>query len=103
MAQIITITNSPNQELRVTLSGVEFYLRLRWNVRAQFWTVDVLDAGKTPIVTGVAVRVQYSLLSRYRDTRLPDGKLYAIDTSGAGVDPGETDLGERVLIAYDPN
>lgn len=102
MGQIIPITSDPNQELKVTLGDTEYFIRLRWNTRAQFWTLDILDAAKDPIVQGVCVRVQYSLLSRYRDVRLPDGQLFAIDTSQEGVDPAVDDLGTRVLLAYEP-
>jgi hypothetical protein len=101
MAVIIPITNDANQELKATLDDSEYFIRLRYNVRGEYWTLDMLTAGKTPIVTGVAIRVSYSLLSRYVDTRLPDGKLYAIDTSGEGLDPALDDMGERVLLAYD--
>lgn len=101
MALIIPITNDPNQELRVTLGDTEFYMIIKYNVRAELWTLNILDAGKDPIVEGIACRVDYSLLSRYKDIRLPENKLFLIDTSGEGLDPTLDDMGQRVLLAYD--
>ena len=101
MAQIIPITNDPDQDQKVLLGDTEFIIVFSYNVRGEFWTISLLDAGRDPIVTGVKAVVKYSLFSRYKDIRLPEEKLVLIDTSGAGLDPALDDLGTRVLLAYD--
>lgn len=98
---IIPITPNPNQDLRVVLSGRTYYLQFRYNTRLDSYSLNLLDADRTAIASGVRVVPNYSLLSRIVDERKPPGKLYAIDTAGTGADCGFFDLGRRILLAYD--
>jgi hypothetical protein len=102
MAQtIIPLNPLPNQDVRVVLSGSTYYLQIRYNTRLDTYTLNVQDANRAQIATGIRLVINYSLLSRIVDERKPPGKLFAIDTSGAGADCGFNDLGRRVLLAYD--
>lgn len=90
----------PHYLFQVELEGRTYTLELRWNERAAGWFLSVLTADEVPILQGRRVVVGFPLLARFRDFRLPPGELEAIDTTGAGRDPGLTELGARVQLMY---
>ncbi len=102
MAQfIIPIAANPNQNVRVVLSNTVYFINIRYNTRLDTYTFSLLDAAQNPIISGVRIVPQYSLLSGTVDERKPPGKLFAIDMSRTGDDCSFADLGQRVLLAYD--
>jgi len=94
------LLDTPLFSLETQLDGTLYSLTFRWNSRANQWFVDLADAANDPIVSGIAIVVDFPLARRCRDPRMPPGALFAVDTTGAGLDPGETDLGRRVVILY---
>lgn len=104
MSLIIPVTSEAYQEFKVSaLEGRDYYFRIQWNERAYFWTLDILTAAKSLIVAGLVLRADYSLLDQYSNESLPPGKLKVLDLGGAGQDPGPDDLGERVVLFYEPS
>lgn len=99
MRTLVIEPGAPHQRQQVLLDGREFVVELRWNERAGAWFMAVSDA-EGLILAGRRVVVDFPLLSRFASPRLPDGELFAIDTSGAGLDPGRDDLGSRVDLVY---
>ena len=93
--QIPTFTDRDNYVERVTLEGQEYELTFRWNFREECWEMSITD-----IVDGLAVRVNVDLLEFVPVVGKPPGKFIATDTSNAGLDPGLTDLGGRVVLGY---
>lgn len=93
----------PFQRFTTTLDGVPYVFDAKWNGRAEVWTLDILDEDEEPIRVGIRV-VLGAVLGRrgaaLPDSRMPTGFLVAIDLSGAGVDAGLDDLGERVQVHY---
>jgi hypothetical protein len=87
-------------EYAVDLEGSTYVVELRWNVRAAAWFLSLFDAARAPIAVGRKVALGADLRGRSADGRLPSGTLLALDTSGAGLDAAEGDLGARVLLAY---
>lgn len=62
----------------VTLDDVEYLLELSWSPRCSRWYLGLKTADGVDIVSGVAVVVDYPLLSRFGDARLPPGRLIAV-------------------------
>lgn len=86
--------------LQVSLDGVTYTLRVRWNARASAWFMDILTEDADDVIAaGLRIVVGYPL-NLYRADRKPPGLLFAQDTSGRGVDPGLGELGERVQLFY---
>lgn len=84
-----------------SLDGVDFLFEFRWNEREQRWYMDLYEADGTPVVTGIKVVADWSLLRLVvRDLR-PAGEIYSYDTTGEG-DPRLGDLGTRVRLIYIP-
>lgn len=90
--------------IRPSLSGTEFVIEFIFNDRYApdgSWTVNVYDAGRDPIATGLNAVADWSLLSRCSDPRKPVGRLYLTDITGRGQNPGRNDLGVRIRLVYD--
>lgn len=103
MAQSVIPLDSLNSQysLDVALSGTSYRLSFFWNVRGAFWTMDVTDLSDLPILMGVKLVADWDLLSNFANPLLPTGRLLCVDTSGAGTDPTDSDLGSRVILVYD--
>jgi hypothetical protein len=109
-AQIIPITNAPNQTLRaaVAINGQTATLNLtvKYNSYSGFWTMDVSDQAGTllvasvPLVTGSWPAANILAPFDY----LQIGSAYVINQNGAATDwPDDTDLGTDFLILWDDN
>lgn len=96
-----TQANTPRFSERVSLDGVTFVLRFRFNTRLSSWFLDVLDENDAPIVYARRIVIDWPLLrqTRYRDDG-PDGEMIAYDTTQRDVRPLLDDLGVRVLLGY---
>lgn len=102
MITLPTRTDVARYSQRVELSGTKFLFDFEWNDRDQHWFFDVSTDAEVKLLSGIKVVVGASLISRYRDERLPAGVLEAIDTSGKQVDPAFADLGDRVVLVFVP-
>ncbi len=87
-------------DLQVTLDGVLFTLRFRWNRREQCWYMDVGGENGRPILASIKVVIDYPLGARSRNALMPAGMFVAVDTTSQRLDPGLNDLGVRVLLLY---
>lgn len=84
----------------VTLDGVLFQLRWRWNTRAACWLVDVFDADEEPVIYGRRVSLDVDVLRQVHHLEAPFGALIAYDTTTRQTPPGRADLGDRVIALY---
>lgn len=87
-------------DMQLTLDGVAYTFEFRWNTRAGAWFMDIQTDEGEHIVSSIKVVIDLPLGARSRDARKPAGALFAVDTSGKGLDPGVSDLGERVQLVY---
>lgn len=99
--------NVPHFRQRVTLDGAEYLLTFEWNQRAEKWFFSIAASDETKILTGVKLVADYPLLTLARwNAQCPDGELYAVDSSGQGLDPHLLDLANengstpRVQVVY---
>ena len=64
--QQIPLDNSPNQNFDVTLDidgkNVDFNLFFSWNDFGKYWTLDIRDKSKTPLVTNLPLVINEDLL-----------------------------------------
>ncbi len=89
-----------HHEFNVDLDGASYAVELRWNARDGAWYFSLRDAEGAVLLSGRKVVLGAKLLGRGEDPRLPPGGLILFDTSGTNVDPGEDELGGRVLLIY---
>ena len=90
----------PNFDLQADLDGTTYTLAMRWNARLGAWFVRVLDATGVVVLMGDQRLVADFPVALYVTGRQPPGLLTAVDTSGAGLNPGFDDLGSRVILTY---
>jgi hypothetical protein len=99
-SEIAVQVDRPWQELQAPLEGAVYTLELRWSAREERWYLDVYDEDHDAIYTGVAVVLNFPLAIRCADARMWPGALFATDTSGANLEPGVDDFGDRVKLIY---
>lgn len=92
----------PHFSLQPELDGVTYTLVFDWNDRDGRWYATLADAEEQVLIPGRKVVPDFPLFARKRGPTLPTGQLIALDTSGAGLAPGLTDFGSRVLLLYIP-
>ena len=97
---IPTLADSEHYSERVELDGTIYGLTFMWNTREEAWFLSVADADGVALVSGVKLVADWQLFQSVSNASMPPGEMVAVDTSGAGLDPGLTDLGERVLLMY---
>ena len=88
-------------KFNLPLDETFYTFRFKWNTRMANWFMDILTLDETPILEGVPVFSNFAVISRFKDIRLPPGRLYFYDTSGNASDPLRFDLGERVIMVYE--
>lgn len=84
----------------VVLDGIRYVLDFRYNVRAKYWTIDLMNGSREPIYTGIRGVADYDLLTHCPHPERPSGRLYLVDLTGRGIDPLDHELGERVRLVY---
>jgi len=90
----------PSYNFQITLDGVIYGLSFNWSRRAGLWTMDIADEIGTPMLMGIRLFQGFPLISRFFKPGLPPREFFCIDTANQGKDPGEDDLGARVLLIY---
>lgn len=85
---------------KIDLVDATFRIDMAWNGRDETWWMNLYTEQGDAIVVGTPLVPDWDLLGRYRDSRLPAGHFFAVDTSGAGLPPGRNDLGDRVQLVF---
>lgn len=93
-------SSSPSFSIEVTLEGQSYLLDFHWNERAEGWFFSISDLIGVSLLAGMRLVVGFPMTARYKSELLPPGVFVALDTSGADLDPGISDLGSRVVLQY---
>lgn len=92
----------PDQTYTVTLDGVDYDIRLRWNTRDESWQCQLGLSGDNPTIT-FKITNGLDLLLPYKHLEtVPDGQLYLVDTVKMNGRPGFTTTGldKRFALVY---
>jgi hypothetical protein len=100
--RIITLpaTGTAKFQINVTLDDVPLTLQFIWNSREAAFFMTVLDENNDLLVSGHKVVVDWTLLQRYRDIRLPPGKIWVIRTDD-DIQPTIENFGSEVILVYE--
>ena len=63
-AYLVPLQPTP-QLFDISLAGVTYYLKLRWNAPNQSWVLDIMDSNQNGIVTGIPLVTGTDLLAPY--------------------------------------
>lgn len=94
----LPITSDPSQEFICKINEQKYLLRIKLNVRAETWTLDVNTSDDEPIITCIPLVLGVDLLGT---ERFETGMLFLVDYSGRGEDPGADNLDDYGLIWTD--
>lgn len=99
--ELPTRTDVPHYSFEIELDRRLYSFEFHWNDRGGGWHFTISDPNTAAVLlAGRRVVVDFPLLSRFRDERLPAGELCAVDTTGEKRGPGIADLGARVKLLY---
>lgn len=96
--EVLPFTSDPSQTFDVALGGTTYSVAARFNDENGVWTFDLtVTTGGVGLVVGVPILIGQDILGPYA---LGIGGMLAADLSGAGLDAGADDLGERVTVTW---
>lgn len=91
----------PDHNFTVDLEGTVFNLQFRLNSRTSRWHMDVRTEAGVEIVSGIPLVLNYPLLGRFKDVRLPLGEFYVLDNTGANQEPNDEAFGSTHSLVYE--
>lgn len=98
MAETLPFTSDPAQTFTVALAGTKYDIEARYNDAAGYWTFDLsLTSTGVTLISEVPILIGQDLLAPYA---LQIGGFVATDLSGAGLDAGPDDFGDRVIVSW---
>lgn len=81
--QVIPLYTSPNSNYNISISNndknITYNLEYRWNEYANYWTLDIRDSSKTPLLCNIPLLEGYNLLKNLEYLGL--GELYLVKLS----------------------
>jgi len=90
----------PKFQIETTLDDVTLVLQFLWNSREQYFFMNVYDEVQTLLVSGHKVVVDWTLLQRYRDDRLPPGKIWVV-RADEDLDITIDNFGTSIVLVYE--
>lgn len=89
-----------NQIFTISLAGVQYQLKVKWNDANQTWVLDIADAtGSNPIISGIAIVTGVDLLAPYAYLNF-GGQLIAQTTNNTNAVPTLANLGSAGLVYF---
>lgn len=100
MASRIPLRNLAAYTFDVSLEGVAYKFRVKWNHRGQYYTLDILDKEESELVAGMKLALNAQLLRTHPGRGLPPGELFVIDVSGDTAVITQANIEDRVELIY---
>lgn len=104
LIEIPTRNDLPAYEQTVKLDGVSYVIALYFNPRINDnqgkWFLVLADQNRNMLVGPVPIVANWNIIDRFVGRNPLPGTLFAFDTSGQDLDPGQFDLGDRVRLFY---
>ena len=97
--RFIELDVDPFYSFPVNLDGNQYRFRVRWNVTAEAWFLDIEGVSNTVSIHGIRLVTGVDLLAPYGESEL--GKLAIIDTSGNNLDPDFDNIGTVYQLWYE--
>lgn len=97
---ILPTFSNPNYQYQIILDKTTFNLAFKWNDFDSFWVMSIYDVGMNPIVIGIRMVLNYSLIRRFHYDTMPKGDIWAIDTTSSKLDIGLNDFQNGVSLIY---
>lgn len=89
---IIPIAPYPSFTEQVTIENVVYNLRFDFNSRGEYWVLTFSDTDGNILLDGIKIVLDFELIERFPGHDLPEGNLFAIDTTGTFETVGYDEL-----------
>ncbi len=99
---IIPFSDLASFNEEITLDNIPYNIRFDYNIRFEHWSFSISTRDLIPIVSGIKLVINYSLLDQYSGRDLPLGQLFVIDTTDEIEKVSRTNIIEPLSIVYIP-
>lgn len=90
----------PWYQFKVTLSGVVYTVRARFNKRMNRWMLDFADPSNNDILLGLPLLLERDLSGRFVMIGLPPGLMFILDNTNQGTQPTRYSFGTTHTLFY---
>lgn len=97
---IPTFENEASTTQIIEIENITYKLRIYWNVRDEDWFFDLFLLDDTPVLNGVKMVVNYTLITSFLGENVPLGDFLLFDESGNNNSCGRDELGSRCIFLY---
>lgn len=95
MATAFEIPTAPKaQSFSISLAGVTYGLKFRWNVPSAAWILDISDSAGNPLIQGIPLVTSADLLEQYAYVGI-GGQLIVQTDGDVNAVPTYENLGSR--------
>jgi len=84
----------------IAIENATYKLRIYWNVRDEYWYFSLFLPDNTPVLCGIKMPVNYTLISSFFGKNVPRGDFMLFDESGNNEPCGRDELGDRCIFLY---
>jgi len=97
-AYVIPLINQ-NQEFDISLAGITYHLRIKWNSFSQAWILYIEDSQRNPIVGGIPMVTGCDLLEQYGYLDI-GGAMVVQSTNNPSLVPDYSSLGKTGFLFF---
>lgn len=98
--QIIPFKEPSNWNQQITLGNQSFFLEFTWNALNKFWTMDIYDIEKDPIIYGIKLVPNFPLLATYVTSRKPQGEIICQNIVEGESEIKRFDMSQKFELIY---
>lgn len=88
-----------NQQFFISLAGVTYHLKVKWNKFSNAWVLDIQDSQQNNILTGIPMVTGCDLLEQYQYLNI-GGAMVVQSTNDPDLVPDYTTLGSTGLLFF---
>lgn len=97
----IPVSQEPNQIFEIKLTGVSYFIELKFNQLTDLWSISLLDANRAYIFRGRTVVLGTNFLRNTDPEKVPGLAMFVISNTDDATDPDFDRLIDgRVTIHY---
>lgn len=85
---------------QITLSGEIFILEFKWNALNEFWIMNIYSSTEDPIILGIKIVPDYSLLDQYAMDDRPKGDIICQNVVNAPDTISRFDMSQKFELVY---
>ena len=88
-----------NQEFNISLAGVSYHLKVKWNKFSNAWVLDIQDVNQNNILTGIPMVTGCDLLEQYSYLEI-GGAMVVQSSNDPYLVPSYTTLGVSGFLFF---